>query len=517
VTRNVAELLAEAASRRPDHVGVVDRDERVTWSELLSRSQTLASALRAIAVSRGNRIGILGEHGLPQIVGLFATALTDGVFTIVNPLLKQGQVLHQLADAKVRAVVGQRQFLNPLSEFLHTADVRAIEIDAYGRLVGPYPAGSTESPTQSIPADVACLIYTSGSTGKSKGVVVPHRTLLDGARIVGGYLGIGPSDTTLSLLPYSFDYGLNQLLTAVRSAARLVAHRYLLPADLLRTLATEDVTGFAAVPTLWPKLLDPRLVAPQAWPALPRLRYVTTAGGVHSQTLLSRLTSRLPGVAIYVMYGLTESFRSTYLPPDEVLKRPGSIGRPVPEVDILVVDSEGRPCPPGVAGELIHRGAFINYGYLNNPELTREKYIELPTGGPGCRPEIAVRSGDLVSRDREGFIYYHGRIDHQIKSMGYRVSPGEVEENALSCAGVAEAAAFGVPDDETGEAIVLAYTTALAGPIANDVLRRHLAESLPAYAVPKEFAYFERLPQTPTGKVDYGLLKRSYRHGYKSS
>jgi len=510
MTRNLGELLIAAATRRPDHIGIVDRGERFAWSALLQEASVTARALVDAGLGRGERVAIYADHGLGQIISLFGVALADGAFTIVNPLLRADQVIHQISDASTRFVIGQPALLGTVDGFLRRSQLKVMTIDAAGRIQGERTSTYGPAPTRGIPADVACLIYTSGSTGKSKGVVVPHRTLLDGARIVSGYLGIGPDDITLSLPPYNFDYGFNQLLTATHHAARLVVHRFVLPKDLLDTLAAERVTGFAAVPTLWPKLLDPRFVDPSSRPALPSLRYVTTAGGVHGQSMLRRLTEFLPGVSIYIMYGLTESFRSTYLPPSELLKRPGSIGKAVPEVEIMVVDGDGKPCPPGVAGELIHRGAFINYGYLNNEDLTRAKYIELPTGGPGCRPEIAVRSGDLVSRDEDGFLYFHGRIDQQIKSMGYRVSPGEIEEAASSFTGIAHVAAFSVPDETVGEAIILVCTTYPGAKAEADALRRHLQEHLPPYAVPRRIVFLDKLPQTVTGKVDYPLLRRQH-------
>jgi acyl-CoA synthetase (AMP-forming)/AMP-acid ligase II len=510
VSRNIGELLAAAAARRPDHVAIVDRGERLTWAAVFDEARATAQALVSAGLSRGDRVAVYADHGLAQIVSLFGVALADGIFTIVNPLLRPDQVIHQISDASARFVVGQPALLGTVEGFLRQSQATVIEIDAAGRVSGDRPRTADLAPARAIPADVGCLIYTSGSTGKSKGVVVPHRTLLDGARIVSGYLGIGPDDITLSLLPYNFDYGFNQVLTATHHAARIVVHRFVLPKDLLDVAAAERVTGFAAVPTLWPKLLDPRFVDPAARPALPALRYVTTAGGVHGQSMLTRLSAFFPGVSIYIMYGLTESFRSTYLPPAELLRRPGAIGKAVPEVEILVVDADGNPCPPGVQGELIHRGAFVNYGYLNNPDLTKAKYIELPTGGPGCRPEIAVRSGDLVSLDADGFLYFHGRIDQQIKSMGYRVSPGEVEETASSFAGISHVAAFGVPDETVGEAIILVCTTYPGQKVEAAALRRHLQEQLPPYAVPRRITFLEKLPQTVTGKVDYPLLRRQH-------
>jgi acyl-coenzyme A synthetase/AMP-(fatty) acid ligase len=209
------------------------------------------------------------------------------------------------------------------------------------------------------------------------------------------------------------------------------------------------------------------------------------------------------------MYGLTESFRSTYLPFSEAFTRPGSIGKPVPEVEILVLNERGERCAPGERGELVHRGAFVTYGYLHNPELNARKFIPLQTGGAGCLPEMAVRSGDVVSRDEDGYLYFHGRVDLQMKCNGYRVSPDEVESAVLLVPGISHAAVFGRPDPEVGEAIALAYATYAGTPVEEPALRRHLAQALPSYAVPRSIHFYKSLPLTPHGKIDYPALRRA--------
>lgn len=508
MAHSIADLLRRAASQRPDHIGMVDGKERLTWRQVLDRSAAMAAHLAGTGIKRGDRVAIYAEHGLGQAIALFAIAMAGGVFTIINPLLKQEQVEHQIKDADVRAVVGTAKHLDAIKGLLRSRDNAALEVSPLGVLLGEVSCGSLAE-VRVIPADVACLIYTSGSTGKPKGVIVPHRTLIDGGRIVSGYLGIGRDDTTCSILPLGFDYGLNQLMTATTHAARIVFHRFLLPNEFLSLLAREAITGFAAVPTLWPKLLSSRFAASK--PDLSKIRYVTTAGGAHSQTLLRRISEFLPGTEVIVMYGLTESFRSCFLPFAEIFNRPGSIGKPVPEVEIIVVDSNGSVCKPGEVGELYHRGAFVNYGYLNAPELTQQKYIERPVFGPGCRAETIVRSGDLVHMDEEGYLYFHGRVDAQIKAMGFRVSPTEIEEATLTFPGILEPAVVGVADEDAGEAVILYYTTDGHTCVDEYALKAHLVTSLPSYAVPKAFIKLDILPQTPTGKIDYASLKAAWK------
>lgn len=511
---SIAEMLRSAALRRPDHIGLVDGDERLDWRSVEKRATHLAARLVHAGIEPGDRVAIYAEHGIGQAVSLFAIAMAGGVFTIINPLLKNDQVEHQIRDADAKVVVGTRLHLDKIKPLLADRGSQAIELSQFGTMVEKFEAAAGIELPRVIPADVACLIYTSGSTGKPKGVIVPHRTLIDGGRIVSGYLKIGPDDVTCSILPLSFDYGLNQLMTATTHAARIVFHRFLFPGELFALLEREKVTGFAAVPTLWPKLLAPRFAASK--PKFDALRYVTTAGGTHSQELLRRVSDFLSGAEVIVMYGLTESFRSCYLPFAEMLKRPGSIGKPVPEVDILVLDSSGAPCKTGEIGELHHRGAFVNYGYLNAPDLTEAKYIERAIFGSGCRKETIVRSGDLVSKDKDGFLYFHGRIDAQIKSMGFRISPTEVEEAAMTYPRVLGLAAIGVPNDEFGEAVVLFYTKNGHEDFDAADLKKHMAQVLPFYAVPMAFVHIEQIPQTPTGKADYQRLKSVWHESQKA-
>jgi acyl-coenzyme A synthetase/AMP-(fatty) acid ligase len=261
----------------------------------------------------------------------------------------------------------------------------------------------------------------------------------------------------------------------------------------------------AVVPSVWPKLLKPGLKKDKEFA---HLRYVTTAGGFHPPELLKNVANFFTNTEIIVMYGLTESFRSTYLPFSEMFKRPGSIGKAVPEVEILVLNEQGERCQPGEKGELVHRGAFVTYGYLNNPELNEKKFLRLNMFDKTCLPEFAVRSGDQVSTDADGFIYFHGRMDMQIKSSGYRISPDEVAQAVLATPGIAQAVVFGLPDDVLGEAIHVAYETYDGKKIETIEIKRHAKTSLASYAIPHHYHFYERIKLNPNGKIDFAFLKR---------
>ena len=506
---NFTEMFRTAAVTRPDHPAVISGDSRLTWLQLYAAGVALRNHLSGLSLKRGDTVAIFTEHNLSQPVAILGAGLCDARFTILNNLLKEEQIKHQIADSNASVVVCTRAYyarVEPLAELMK---IPIVVVDHEGVVEGAGASPEVDPThvlTEDIPADVSCLMYTSGSTGRSKGVVVPHRTLTDGARIVGSYLSITKDDRILSVLPYSFDYGLNQLLSIAYRAGTIVMHKFAMPQDLLNLLIKHEITGLAAVPPMWTLLLDPRL-ASKSEDGYSSLRYVTSGGGRHSEKLLKRIADFFPNTEIFVMYGLTESFRSTYLPPSELFKRPGSIGKAVPEVEIMVLDADRNPCKPGVEGELYHRGAFVNYGYLNNEKLTKEKYIPLPTG-PGLLPETMVRSGDIVSLDEDGFLYFHGRSDFQIKCSGYRVSAGEVEEVFLKFPGVRQVLVFGIPSEELGEEVCLAYSM-YDGKEADEAhFVKELKNALPSFAVPRKIRQYPELPLTPNGKFDVTLMKK---------
>ena len=296
---------------------------------------------------------------------------------------------------------------------------------------------------------MAAILYTSGSTGRPKGVVLSHRNLLVGAESVSTYLGNRPDDVILAALPLSFDAGLSQLTTAFASGAHVVLVNYLLPRDVVRLCATHQVTGLTCVPPLWIQL------AGETWPeeATRSLRYFANTGGRMPASTLARLREIFPDARPFLMYGLTEAFRSTYLDPAEVDRRPDSIGKAIPNAEVLVLRPDGSQCRPGEEGELVHRGPLVALGYWNDPERTSQRFRPFPSPAPSWRaPEIAVWSGDTVVADEEGFLYFVGRSDDMIKTSGYRVSPTEVEEAAYGTALVRDAVALGVEDAALGAA-----------------------------------------------------------------
>jgi acyl-CoA ligase (AMP-forming) (exosortase A-associated) len=354
-----------------------------------------------------------------------------------------------------------------------------------------------------LETDPVAILYTSGSTGKPKGVVLSHRNVVVGGSSVAQYLENDSNDRILSLLPLSFDAGFSQLTTAFVAGATIVLLDYLLPNDAVRACERERITGITGVPPLWMQL------AQQKWPttATTSLRYFANTGGKMPRDTLQRLRSLFPQAKPYLMYGLTEAFRSTYLPPSEVDARPDSIGKAIPNVEVLVVRPDGSECAPNEPGELVHRGPLVALGYWMDPERTRERYRPAPGQLAGLpQKELAVWSGDTVIRDEDGFLYFVGRQDDMIKTSGYRVSPTEIEEVAFQSKLIIEGVAFGVPHDTLGQAIAL-VAKAERESANTDALLSFFRARLPAYMVPMHVIWRDVLPRNPNGKLDRKTIK----------
>jgi acyl-CoA ligase (AMP-forming) (exosortase A-associated) len=362
------------------------------------------------------------------------------------------------------------------------------------------------APHRCVDADMAAIMYTSGSTGKPKGVVLSHRNLVAGAHSVAEYLENSPADRILAVLPLSFDYGLSQLTTGFRAGACVVLLNHLLPQDVLRAVRDEAITGLAGVPPLW------RQLAGLNWPADCTLRYLTNSGGAMPRPTLDALRRALPAARPFLMYGLTEAFRSTYLPPEELARRPDSMGRAIPNAEIMVLRPDGSECAADEPGELVHRGALVGMGYWNDPVNTALRYRVLAPRVAGLTlPEIAVWSGDTVRKDAEGFLYFIGRNDEMIKTSGYRVSPAEIEEVVYARQQVAEAAAFGVPHPALGQAIVVVASVRDGVALTPEELLAACRPELPGYMLPAKIVIWpESLPRNPNGKIDRKQLSLQF-------
>jgi acyl-CoA ligase (AMP-forming) (exosortase A-associated) len=521
----VHHLLRTRVHRVPDQEALVDGHRRLSYGEVGNQVDRLAGALADLGVGRFDRVGVQLAASVEQVVALFGTSAVGGVFVPIHTSLVPRQVAHIATDCQLKVLVTQISHWQRLqAEFAELPSLEHVVLtDGAGASTGAstgvsngatpavhslseLTAASFRPPAcAGVDRDLAAILYTSGSTGLPKGVMLSHANLVAGASIVSDYLSLGQRDRILAVLPFSFDAGLNQLTTAFQQGATLVLLSFVLANQIVRSLRTERITGLAGVPTLWNLLAQSHSFQTAS---LPDLRYITNTGGSLPRSTLTQLRRVLPTTEIFLMYGLTEAFRSTYLPPSDLDRCPGSIGKAIPNTEILVIDDAGQTCESGQVGELVHHGPTVSLGYWNQPELTGRVLRPHPFPPPGgAIPPLVCYSGDLVYADEDGFLYFVARKDNQIKSSGFRVSPTEVESILYEHGGVLHAAVVGVPDELLGEAIHALVVSKPATAVSEGELREHCASRLPNYLVPKHITFHCQLPMTSSGKLDYARLR----------
>ncbi|MDC6167148.1 acyl-CoA ligase (AMP-forming), exosortase A system-associated [Paucibacter sp. XJ19-41] len=519
--RNITDIVRLSALRAPADLALVAGAERLSYLELWCLVTGASQAFVDLGVEPGDRVAVWLDKRVETVVAMLAAAHMGAVFVPLNPQLKPDQACHILKDSEASLLVTTNLRAAQLGELLKQQHslltVMLVDNNPAARpdlgqtVVGWLELMARALRTEDVPAvilddDIAAILYTSGSTGRPKGVVLSHRNLIEGARSVVEYLGNGPHDRILSVLPLSFDAGLSQVTTAFFSGARVVLHNYLLAKDVVSVCESEGITGITGVPALWHQL------AGADWPhgvGAP-LRYFANTGGHMPRGLLQRLREAFPAARPFLMYGLTEAFRSTYLDPSELDRRPESIGKAIPNARILVLRPDGTECGPDEVGELVHLGAHVAQGYWKRQDLTEHRFRPFhDPAAPGLRPRTAVWSGDLVRRDAEGFLYFVERGDSMIKTSGYRVSPTEIEEVVLASEGVLEAVAVGEAHPELGQQIVV-YVVGQEGCKLPTVLE-HCRRKLPQYMVPARFIAMKSLPLNGNGKYDRNLLAAQLR------
>lgn len=522
-------FIAASARHAPQAAALWFKEQCLTYAQLDAQVDKVANGLTAQGLGAGERVAVYLPKQPETVTALFGASRAGGCFVPVNPLLKPRQVAYILADCNVRILVTSAQRLNVIAEALaECPDLETVvlvdgvagDTEFTGATVIGFDslcAATTSTPHSRIDTDMAAILYTSGSTGHPKGVMLSHRNMVAGARSVATYLENSPEDRILAVLPLSFDAGLSQLTTAFSVGASAVLMDYLLPRDVIRAVVKYDITGMGAVPPLWNQL------ATLEWPeqAVSTLRYITNTGGAMPVPTTRALRNALPDTRVFLMYGLTEAFRSTFLPPEEVDRRPESMGKAIPNAEILVVDEHGKVCGPGQPGELVHRGALVAMGYWNDPEKTALRFRPAPGQPPEAPlPEMAVWSGDQVVRDEDGFLYFVSRKDEMIKTSGYRVSPTEVEEVAYSVPGVAGAVALGLAHATLGQAIalVIAHSDGDSDPEAlREETLNACRRDLPNFMVPSLVIVRDSMPHNPNGKIDRNALADQYQDALKES
>jgi amino acid adenylation domain-containing protein len=480
------DLLADTAAQLPDKIAVICGDATITYRELAERAYGLAGVFAARGVERGDRVAIFADNSIDTCVAFWAALAANAVAVVIHPQTKPAKLAYVLRDAAARVVVSESR-LAPLIP------------EEFAVIVDDATRASTPPPRNCLDIDLAALIYTSGSTGEPKGVMLSHRNMLAANASISQYLEIRQDDIILCALPLAFDYGLYQTIMAVARGARVVLEKsFAFPTEVLRTCVRHRVTGLPGVPTMFATLLG---MASLGSYDLSAIRYVTNTAAALPKKHVLALKDSFPRAKVFSMYGLTECKRCTYLPPEDLARKPESVGIAIPNTELWLVDEHDRKLPPGQVGQLVIRGATVMQGYWNKPEATGKKLRPGPLPG-----ERVLYTGDLCRLDEDGYLYFVARMDDVIKSRGEKVAPKEVESALLDIPGVREAAVIGVPDELLGQAI---HAYVVLDPVCTldaRALQRECRQRLESFMVPTEIIVRDSLPRSGNGKIHKAAL-----------
>jgi len=498
----VQQFLEKSADRQPNKVALVCDGQRLTYAEIEARANRLANAFRASGLGRGERVALYLPNTVELVIGIFAALKAGGVFVVINHSTKYHKLAYILNNCQASALVLPRRQVDWAERLLGEVPFLEVTVltgrgrdekegmlsfDAIQRGYSPQRPDPVN-----IDRDLACLIYTSGSTGDPKGVMSDHSNVVFAASSIIEYLENEDDDVVINVLPLSFDYGLYQLLMVFRFGGTLVLEKgFNYPAAVLKRMEAEEVTGFPGVPTLFALLLQMDLSKYD----LSSLRYLTNTAAALPPSHIEQIRERFPLATLYSMYGLTETKRTLYLPPEQLDTRPGSVGIAIPGTEVWIEDEDGYRLGPGKVGELVVRGRHVMRGYWGDPEATAARYRPGPFPG-----ERVCYTGDLFRMDEEGFMYFVSRKDDIIKSRGEKVAPKEVENVLYGLSGVKEAAVVGVPDPVLGEAIK-AFIVTDGVELSEAVVLRHCRAHLEDFMMPRYVAFRPALPKTSSGKI----------------
>lgn len=502
----VHDFLESSAARTPDKVALVCDEQRLTYGQIDAMANRLANALQANGVERGDRVVLFLPNSVELVVGIFAALKANAVFVVVNQTTKQDKLTYMVNNCRAKAIISRARQSGTITAVLANApsvaytiytDKGAEEAAAAQERAATYEAIQESYPAerpfrQTIDQDLACLIYTSGSTGDPKGVMSAHCNVVFAVTSITTYLENVPEDIVICFSPLSFDYGLYQLLMVFKFGGTLVLEKgFTYPVQALKRMEAERVTGLPGVPTIFAILLNMDVSGYD----LRSLRYITNTAAALPPSHIKKIGEIFPWATMYSMYGLTETKRTLYLPPEQLPYRPGSVGVAIPGTEVWIEDEAGNRLGPGEIGELVIRGGHVMRGYWENPAATAHRYRPGPIPG-----ERVCYSGDLFRMDEEGFFYFVGRGDDIIKSRGEKVAPKEVENVLYDLPGVVETAVIGVPDPILGEAIKAFIVTADDTLTDKDILR-HCRANLEDFMVPQIVEFRSELPKTSSGKI----------------
>lgn len=516
------DYLKISAEKLPHKEALICGNDRYTYSEIDRKSDVLALCLQTMGVQRGNRVVVFLDNCAETVISIYGILKSNAVFVILNGGLKSKKLAFVLNDCAPTVLITHSSKAKVCQEAFEEINLNcgiiwcgkstnipqglaSISSDWDGIFSTVFNSGLTTSSINSnnrnnIDLDLAALIYTSGSTGEPKGVMSTHKNMLSAARSIIQYLDNSEDDIILNVLPLSFDYGLYQLLMSFIFGGTVVLEKsFLFLHNVLEKITSEKVTGFPIVPTILAMLLNLQNLDSYDFGSL---RYISNTGAALPVEHIRKLRKLFPEVSIYSMFGLTECKRVSYLPPEEIDRRPDSVGKPMPNCEVFIVDDKGKEVKPGETGELVVRGSNVMQGYWNSKELTKKYFRADPNSG-----EILLHSGDYFRTDADGYLYFIGRKDDMIKSKGERISAKELENTISEMPGVSEVSVVGVPDEIFGQAIKAVIVKNSSLNLAEKDVLRFCTQNLEPFAVPKYIEFLETLPKTAHGKINKKVLK----------
>lgn len=514
----IHDFLSRSAERFPDKTALVCGDQRVTYAWLESRAQRLGDWFWEQGLRPQDRVVVFLDNSVESVLSIFGVLKAGGIFIQVNPGVKANKLRYVLQDSEARFCIAHASKIQVVSSCFAGKE-SAVQIVFCPDLEGAgkkfiWPQNckifswkeilqerirEVGKENRILDIDLAAIIYTSGSTGVPKGIMCAHYNMVSACKSITQYFNNTSLDIILSALPLSFDYGLYQVLMTFMFGGTLVLERsFLYPFKIMERLENEQATGFPLVPTMAALLLRMENLGTFA---CKELRYISNTAAALPQNHIQRLQKLFPQAQIFPMYGLTECKRVSYLPPADIERKPGSVGLPIPNEDVRIVNEQGGEVPVGSIGELVIRGANVMQGYWNAPEETARVFRAGRYKG-----ETLLYSGDLFWQDDEGYLYFVGRKDDLLKSKGERVSPAEVESVLCELPGVSEAVVVGVADAILGCALKAFIVPELGWDLSERRIRGYCSAHLEPFMVPKYVCVCPTLPRSANGKVDKKAL-----------
>ncbi len=510
-------LIESSALTHTDKIALVDNEKSISYGDLFEKVNQVAYYLRELDLPKDSRIGIYSNKGIEQVIAILAILSTDYILVPLTKLLKPEQVEYIINDCDIKCIITDKLKLESIEE---------IKFD--GHIIS-YETANKETPSFSeiykyynkpYECDIsghsnAVITYSFGVSGTPKGIVISHRNLINSARVAGQYLKIQEDDIISGLLIFNLDYGLNQIFTSLYKKATLALHRFILPEDFLNHLIDDRVTIIPLMPINITRIFDEDMHRLPSAELFANVKTITSSGGKVTNKMIKDCKKLFSNASFFSMHGLTEAFRSAYLDPSQIEIRPDSIGKAIPDVELYVINEDGKECAPREVGELIHRGGYIYKGFWNAPEQNAQRFKSIQILKDVINlegqliDEIVVASGDYVYKDEEGYLYFVSRHDDMIKTRGFRVSPLEIESVvSKNIPQIDSCAVFSIENEDIEEEIVLVYTCR-AELSTNEILfelKKHLA----SYMIPSKIIYKKSLPlvQSDKNQINKAELKR---------